>query len=482
MNSRHRALLAGAIAIGALARFATLDLQSFHHDEAVTAGRVLQPSLFDTMGEVADGERSPPLYYLLAWLWSQPFGLGEVGLRSLSALAGTLMIPAAFVAGRELASPRVGLCAAAFVALSPILVWYSQEARSYIVAALMVTLALVWFARAMRSSQPRPLWLWALFSVLALCSHYFAVFLIAPQALWLALAGPAARRARAASAAVVLAGLALVPLALVQQGEDRREGYTDLSLPGRVTEVGIDYAAGEEPDPLAAGAKVDAVQLGAGAGGLLLLAGAVALLRGRGSREERRAALWMATVAGAAIGVPVLVAAVGLDFLKPRNLVAGVVPILLLGALGYGLQRAGRTGLAGAAATCALFAGVLVAVNASEDMQREDWRRAADEIGPATAPRLVVVPQNGDDPLALYLDAERFVGSEGRDGVRTNQVVVLTTAAGIDPPSGFEVAGRTTVPPLFELWWLRSDRERLVTAADVGGILAERSAVLLDPG
>ena len=166
VTSRQTYLLAGLVLAGAIARFATLDLQGFPHDEAVTAGRVLDGSFGEAMDQVMEGERTPPLYYALAWLWAQPFGLGEVGLRSLSALVGTLMIPAAFLLGRELASTRTGLIGAALVALNPILVWYSQEARSYILMALLVTVAMIYFARGMRRPEPPSLALWAAFSAL----------------------------------------------------------------------------------------------------------------------------------------------------------------------------------------------------------------------------------------------------------------------------------------------------------------------------
>jgi N-acetylglucosamine-6-sulfatase len=80
--------LLGVTAVAAIVRFATLDAQSFDHDEAVTAARILHPSLFDTLSEVAHGERSPPLYYVLVWGWSRIFGTGELGLQSLSAILG----------------------------------------------------------------------------------------------------------------------------------------------------------------------------------------------------------------------------------------------------------------------------------------------------------------------------------------------------------------------------------------------------------
>ena len=80
----------------AILRFVALGHQSFDHDEAVTAGRVLHPSLWRTLAVLPGSERTPPLYYALAWGWSRALGVHEVGLRSLSALAGTLAVPAVF--------------------------------------------------------------------------------------------------------------------------------------------------------------------------------------------------------------------------------------------------------------------------------------------------------------------------------------------------------------------------------------------------
>ena len=479
MTSRQTYLLAGLVLAGAIARFATLDLQGFPHDEAVTAGRVLDGSFGEAMDQVMEGERTPPLYYAIAWLWAQPFGLGEVGLRSLSALVGTLMIPAAFLLGRELASTRTGLIGAALVALNPILVWYSQEARSYILMALLVTVAMIFFARGMRRPEPRSLAPWAVFSALALCSHYFAIFLIAPQAILLLLASRnrAVVYACGGLSAVVLA-LGLV--ALEQQGEDRRDGYTDRSLASRVAEVGVDYVAGEEPDPLSASTRVDAVQVGAGLAGLVLFAGAVVLLS-RGPPHEREAGLWMGAILVAAVGVPALAALVGLDFLKPRNVMAGVVPVLMIAALGFSSERAARAGLIGAIGMSALFAASLIATNVSAEMQREDWRSAAGAAGAPAGTRLIAVPQNGDDPLLYYLDATRFVGPVARDGAVVDEIVAISTTSEINPPpEGFELVSTERVPPLFTVSTFQASGPERVERADAVSLLRERATVLLD--
>ena len=72
---------------GRVLRFATLDGQSFWLDEAYTV-RLLDQPLGDMLADLPDQESAPPLYYLLAWPWGQVLGLGEAGLRSLSALLG----------------------------------------------------------------------------------------------------------------------------------------------------------------------------------------------------------------------------------------------------------------------------------------------------------------------------------------------------------------------------------------------------------
>ena len=99
-------------------------------------------------------ETNPPLYFVLGWLWARVFGTGEVGLRSLSALIGTAVIPIAYLCGRELVSRRAGLVAAALVALSPFMIWYSQEAREYmLLAALCGAVAAVLRAGLARSPR-----------------------------------------------------------------------------------------------------------------------------------------------------------------------------------------------------------------------------------------------------------------------------------------------------------------------------------------
>jgi uncharacterized membrane protein len=115
-------LVGGLIALGAVLRFSTLGDQSYWFDEA-QAAHELHLSLGPMLSAMVDKETAPPLYFVLGWVWVHVFGDGEVGLRSLSALAGTALIPIAYLCGRELVSRRAGLLTAAFVAVSPFMIW-----------------------------------------------------------------------------------------------------------------------------------------------------------------------------------------------------------------------------------------------------------------------------------------------------------------------------------------------------------------------
>src|SRR5829696_10318840 len=130
MSPRHRTMLAGIVVLAGVLRFATLDGQSYWFDEATTV-RLLRMNLGDMLAAIPDSESTPPLYYVVAWVWTQIFGTGEVGLRSLSALAGTATVPVVYAIGTRAVSPRAGLIAAGLTAANPLLVWYSQEARAY---------------------------------------------------------------------------------------------------------------------------------------------------------------------------------------------------------------------------------------------------------------------------------------------------------------------------------------------------------------
>jgi mannosyltransferase len=130
-------------------------------------------------------EPNPPLYHLLLHLWMRVFGSGELAVRMLSALLGTLYLPPVYLLGKRLLSPRVALIAILLAAINPFLVWYSQEARMYALLATLTLWSLYCFVWALQT--PRWSW-WVAYvgaTVASLYTHFYAVLLLPAELVFL---------------------------------------------------------------------------------------------------------------------------------------------------------------------------------------------------------------------------------------------------------------------------------------------------------
>lgn len=373
------AAVVAVTAAAALLRFWGIGRQGFWYDEATTAW-LLRGTLGQMLARLPHTESTPPLYYLLAWVWVRLFGDTQTGLRSLSALAGVATVPVAFAAARELAGRRVALLAAGLVAVNPFLVWYSQEARSYALLVLAATVALWLFARAREQPSPKRLALWALAAVVSLCTHYFAAFLVVPEAVLL-LADRRARLRWRVSAVAGMALPALVLFVLAKAQSSRTYYFTHTPLRVRVEQIPQFFIAGFTPP---------ATPLAVAIGGVAVLAGC-ALLVLRADRRERRAALVANGVGAAAVLVPVVSAVAGMDYLNARNVIAALVPLLIALACGLAARRARLVGAAAAVVLVALSLAMVMTVPSDAGAQRARWQQVAKVLRFTGRPRAIVL-------------------------------------------------------------------------------------------
>ena len=433
-RARSRAfwIVAGLTLLGAVLRFATLGVQAYHHDEIVTASRVLRGDFGHAMDAVGFSESAPPLYYALAWVWTQVTGTGEFGLRSLSALAGVATVPVAYLIGIELRGRRAGLIAAALVAVNPMLLWYSQEARAYALLVLLCAVSLLYCVRALRSGSRRDFVLWGVASGLALATHYFAIFPIAAEAIWLL-----HRRSRESAPGlgiIALFGLALAPLVIHQTSLGHAEWIGNFTLGHRLWETAATFVSGETSDIIARPERPVLSLLP-----LVLGVAALALIGLRGRRQERRAAALPLSLAAAAIGIPLLLALLspGKDFVLARNLIPALLPLLLAVAIGLALPAARRTGSAIAAVLIVYSLAFCVWASFSPDLQRPDWDTVAATIGEPQAPRATVTWALGEAPLRYYLStgAIQVTPADGYDWL-VHEVDFVSDGRVPPPPAG----------------------------------------------
>jgi mannosyltransferase len=404
-RARSRAfwIVAGLTTLAAALRFATLGIQAYHHDEIVTASRVLRGDFWHAMDAVQFSESAPPLYYALAWVWTQITGTGEFGLRSLSAAAGVATVPVAYLLGAELRGRRAGLIAAALVAVNPMLLWYSQEARGYSLMVLLTAIAALYFIRALDGGRRRDFTAWGIASALALATHYFALFPIALEGAWLL-----RRRGRASLPGlriVAIAGLLLAPLAIHQMLAGRAEWIGGRSLGHRLWEAGVTFTIGETGDVIARPELVWPAIVP-----LLAIGAALALLAARGDRIERRAGGRMLAIGAATVAVPLLLALLvpSKDYVLARNLIPALVPLLAAVAVGATVGRARRAGTIAAVALVVYSLGFSLAASLSPSLQRPDWEAVAAELGEPQAPRAMVSWTLGHASLRYYLSTGSF--------------------------------------------------------------------------
>jgi len=189
MTRSHRILLIAILLLAAALRFYRLDGQSLWNDEGNSV-RLAQRSLaLVTAG--AAGDIHPPAYYYLLWAWIRLFGDSEFAVRGLSAVLGLLLVAVTYALGRELYRPALGLTAAFLAAISPFQVYYSQEARMYILVALVGAAATYFFIRLIQqqTTQPSTYLAYALLTAVGLYTHYSYPVVVAVHnaiyALWL---------------------------------------------------------------------------------------------------------------------------------------------------------------------------------------------------------------------------------------------------------------------------------------------------------
>lgn len=167
-------LLLVILLTAALLRFYDLDRTSLWYDEAVSWSQS-KGTLSELLSSVA-ADNYPPLHNVILWLTMPMIGDGETALRLPSAALGVLAVWLVYLIGKHLAGREAGLLAAALLALSPLHIWYSTEARMYALLAASGLLFLFAVLRVLR--QPSAAWIILLVfgGTCFLYSHVYALF------------------------------------------------------------------------------------------------------------------------------------------------------------------------------------------------------------------------------------------------------------------------------------------------------------------
>lgn len=390
-------------------RFFQLAAQSLWEDEIFSAIQATLPVA--EMLRWTAGDIHPPGYYLLmgglarlfGWLDWPPSLVTDWLWRCPSALAGTLAVAVTYRLGADWFARRVGLPAALLLALSPVAVRYSQEARMHELFLLFAALSTWTLTRALATQETRTRYGWWLgytgATIAGLYTVYLGFVVLVVQATWVGLTWMRRRRARSAqqapwcflpSAAVALT--AYVPWWPV---------VIDML---RLAMHSIDTASGVGPLPEFALRALTSLGPGEGMGLWLGLA-----LWAIGVAAAGRHRLDLAVLGGLWIALPVTLSAA---FHDPRALhmrYAFLLPVYLV-FVAHGASVAVRRLRARMERRWAYTAIVAILTVASVlslpdiySQTKTDWRATADYLAGGTRPGDVIV----HDPL---FDTGRYLG------------------------------------------------------------------------
>ena len=380
-------VLLAVVVVGALLRSLRLQhLGDFDFDEvaAVWYARSLP---LDIVAAIADAPfEHPPLYYMALHYWTTWFGEQEPIVRLLSVPFGVLLIPATFQLARMYLRPWPSVFAAGVVAVSPMLIFFSREARMYAAAALFGTLALWLFERAMRSGRPRD-WLWlAVTIVVGAYVDYTAALAVVAMNLSLPWRYRQQRRRVLVFVAVelVCAAIALPWLLLARGVQDSLPAFGTGSLSWGLIQ---DVAATAWLDVFVG----DAAIRGGGRAGALV-SGVLGMLAALGmalTLARRRAGLLVAKVT-AVVGFLAVLLIFDKDY-QSRYLLPAIPALAILAAVPLSLApRRAWVAAPVAAVVVVALAGPIYASRAYyDDYRRGDYRSITSTIEGMARPRRV---------------------------------------------------------------------------------------------
>jgi mannosyltransferase len=190
-------VLAAVVLTGLGIRSYHLSARSLWFDEAF-CWKLTQLPASEVLSRVAR-DNHPPLYFLLLKVWVAVFGDSAFALRGLSVVCGGLTIGGMYLfaaeafrgrggEGKTAAGGReIGLVVAALVALNVFQIRWAWEARMYTMGTALVALSSWTLFRALHASEQtiRPWLVYAFLTLLFAYTHYYALFSIAAQAVFM---------------------------------------------------------------------------------------------------------------------------------------------------------------------------------------------------------------------------------------------------------------------------------------------------------
>lgn len=164
------------ITLAAVVRFAFIGRYQVWLDEAYSF-MVARHSVGEILGALRL-DNGPPLHYVMLHYWMKIFGDGPWALRALSAVFSTAAVAAVVYWDAPWFPRRARLWAGFLFAITPIAIYYAQEARMYSVVLFFTLMSVIYLERGLRAGGWRNWAAMAAFTALGLYTSYVVFFLL----------------------------------------------------------------------------------------------------------------------------------------------------------------------------------------------------------------------------------------------------------------------------------------------------------------
>ena len=335
-------------------------------------------------------------YHAVLHLWQGAFGDSVTALRSLSAVAFAGAVLMIVALGRRLSNERTGLLAGLILAVSPFVVRYGQEMRSYALEVFLVTTLTYLFVRVVdpRESTADRTWpaiAYGATAAFACYVHLYTLFVVAAHGASLVLLDPARIPWPHLRRSARWFALLIVPMLLwMAAGPSEQLGWIARPSPLDFLKVANEIVGGELVS-LALYALLGTV--------------AVGLVRSF-TRGWRTRAQWADGLALLWLVMPFVLSSLVSTVVKPifldRYMIVVVPAAALLAASALTRLRARPIAIG---ALSVILIGSLVTIDRGYGGNKANWRDAVDYFAAYATPNdgVVVCPAKARLPVTYYV-------------------------------------------------------------------------------
>jgi hypothetical protein len=381
-------LCLGLVALGARVEFLR---NSIRLDEAQSLWQT-NHSYADLLRTIAE-DVHVPLYHVLLRTWRLVLGPDVVTARLLSLIFLLAAVPVFYLVAAKVLRRPWALFAVVLFSCSPFLQWYGSEARMYSMLVFVTLVGQYFFLVLIRTDRIAPWVGYAATAVVGVYVHYFFVFVLVAQGLFLlAMSSRLPRRAVGRMAGVAgLVSLAFLPWFLYF----RANGFASGTRPSLPEPSSIDYS--NVYSQFLFGFQSDAINTIVLQTWPLLVLAALASVR-VGARLDR-ATGYLVVAAFVPVLMAFVVSHVTTPFFLSRYMIAALPAfLLLLVSFVSGLTRPVARGLAAALLATTVLGTVVQSANPETPVE-EEYRTAAALIEDDATPQDIVVLSS---PFTVY--------------------------------------------------------------------------------